>query len=72
MGGGEDEDNNKPLARTLMQYEEADNAGFGGFKQESSSANKKWLIAAQVIDVNGSKVLIAVDSQMSVLLYDVL
>lgn len=55
-----------------MQYEEADNAGFGGFKQESSSANKKWLIAAQVIDVNGSKVLIAVDSQMSLLLYDVL
>lgn len=63
------DENNKPLARTLMQYEEADNAGFGGGSQSSS---KKWLISASVIDVNGSKILIAVDSQMTLLLYDVI
>jgi hypothetical protein len=52
-----------------MQYEEADNAGFGSDKHAST---KKWLISASVIDVNGSKVLIAVDSQMTILLYDVI
>ena len=62
------DDNNKPLARTLMQYEEADNAGFGG---DQHASTKKWLISASVIDVNGSKVLLAVDSQMTILLYDV-
>ena len=51
-----------------MQYEEADNAGFGG---DQHASTKKWLISASVIDVNASKVLLAVDSQMTILLYDV-
>lgn len=62
-------DTGKPMARTLMQYEEAEGQGFGG----KNDANKvAWLISASVIEVNESKLLIAVDSELSVLIYDIM
>lgn len=42
------EDDGKPVARTLMQYEEPEGQGFGGVNDQVSKAT--WLISATVVD----------------------
>lgn len=47
---GEDaEESSKPVARTLMQYEEPEGSGFGGANDQAVKAS--WLVSATIVDV---------------------